>query len=211
MAITSDDTPLPSLDVRLNTIKRAHAMAQASIKKANERYAYWANKKRIEDPKFRPGDQVWLLRRHIKTTRLSDKLDAKKLGPYRILERIGENAYKLDLPKETRIHRVVNVSLLEKFVPNVHPERMAPPPQNAVVEEGGEPQYEVESILDSRVRRGVLQYLVHWKGFSSEEDCWAVAEDLPPDDLLVVTYHTRHPDKPGYARLREQPAHGARV
>jgi hypothetical protein len=133
------------------------------------------------------------------------------LGPYRILERIGQNAYKLDLPKEMRIHRVVNVSLLEKFVPNVHPERMAPPPQNAVVEDGDEPRYEIESILDSRVRRGVLQYLVHWKGYSSEDDSWAFAEDLPSDDLLVVTYHTRHPDKPGYARLQEQPAHGARA
>lgn len=202
MTMTSDDTPIPSLDERLNTIKRAHRMAQNSIRKANERFAYWANKHRQKDPNFRVGDQVWLLRRHIKTTRPSSKLDAKKLGPYRVIERIGQNAYRLDLPDTMRIHNVFNVSLLEKFVPNVHPERMAPPPRMEVVEEQ-EPQYEVESILDSRMKRGRLQYLVHWKGYSSDDDCWAWAEDLAEDDLLVVTYHTRHPEKPGRDRIRQ--------
>ncbi|KAF8221606.1 hypothetical protein L208DRAFT_1530915 [Tricholoma matsutake] len=44
-----------------------------------------------------------------------------------------------------------------------------PPPLPPTVIEG-EPQYEVKSILDSRLCQGKLQYLVHWKGYGYEEN-----------------------------------------
>jgi hypothetical protein len=36
----------------------------------------------------------------------------------------------------------------------------------------GHPEYEVESILKVRRKGRGLQYLVHWKGYSHEEDTW---------------------------------------
>eukprot|EP00727_Mastigamoeba_balamuthi_P010576 m51a1_g6140 hypothetical protein (306) ;mRNA; r:277080-277997 len=39
-------------------------------------------------------------------------------------------------------------------------------------EEEEEEELEVERILDSRVRRGVKQYLVRWLGYASDEDTW---------------------------------------
>uniref|UniRef100_A0A803KFQ4 Chromo domain-containing protein n=1 Tax=Xenopus tropicalis TaxID=8364 RepID=A0A803KFQ4_XENTR len=36
----------------------------------------------------------------------------------------------------------------------------------------GSEEFEVQDILDSRIHRNQLQYLVSWKGFSSEEDSW---------------------------------------
>ena len=72
--------------------------------------------------------------------------------------------------------------------------------------EDQEPQYEVESILDSRMKRGKLQYLVHWKGYSADDDCWAWAEDLPEDDLLVVTYLEQICGTPASALRKSLPA-----
>jgi hypothetical protein len=56
---------------------------------------------------------VWLQRKYVKTTRPSNKLDFKLIGPYSILEKIGSKAYKLDLPPSVKIHPVFHISLLE--------------------------------------------------------------------------------------------------
>jgi len=42
----------------------------------------------------------------------------------------------------------------------------------------GSPEYEVESINDSRVYRKQLQYLVNWKGYPKEEHTWEKATEL---------------------------------
>jgi hypothetical protein len=44
----------------------------------------YANKSRLEESRLRGGDLVYLLRRNIKITRLSDKLDLKKIGLFKV-------------------------------------------------------------------------------------------------------------------------------
>lgn len=51
---------------------------------------------------------------NIKTNRPSDKLDYRKLGPYKILKKIKEVNYELELPETIKLHPVFHVSLLEK-------------------------------------------------------------------------------------------------
>jgi len=43
---------------------------------------------------------------------------------------------------------------------------------------GGEQHYEVESILDSRLRAGKLEFLVNWKGYGYEENSWVSEHDI---------------------------------
>ena len=64
-------------------------------------------------PRFAVGDFVWLLRRNIATTRPCPKLNYKKLGPFRIIEKIGSMVVRLELPSHFRIHNVFYVSLLK--------------------------------------------------------------------------------------------------
>jgi hypothetical protein len=58
----------------------------------------------------------------------------------------------------------------------------------------GEEEWEVEEILDSRMYRRRLQYLVKWTGHDLPH--WRPAEDM--NELEAVDrFHEDYPDKPG--------------
>ena len=78
-----------------------------------------ADKHRTER-EFEVGDMVYLkLQPYIQTSvapRSNQKLSFKYFGPYKILQKVGNAAYKLELPPDAKIHSVVQVSLLKKHV-----------------------------------------------------------------------------------------------
>jgi hypothetical protein len=97
------------------------------------------------------GEKVYLTKTNIKTKRLSTKLDHLKLGLFKILKKIGNLNYRLDLRKKTRIYSVFHVVLLE------------PAPENARTKthidiELDIDKYKVEEILDYNTK--TKQYLV---------------------------------------------------
>ena len=61
------------------------------------RTAKYGNKKRSIGPPLKRGDKVYLLRKYIKTKRLSTKLDFKKLGLFEVLEEVGPINFRLRL------------------------------------------------------------------------------------------------------------------
>ena len=47
------------------------------------------------------------------------KLSPRYIGPFEIFERIGQVAYRLDLPEElSRVHNVFHISMLRKYISN---------------------------------------------------------------------------------------------
>ena len=149
---------------------------------------------RLPTPAFKVGDKVWLLRRYIKTTRPSDKLDFKRLGPFPIQSQVNPVAFKLKLPPSFRIHPVFHVSLLEPYHGDSSPDRRQPPPPP--VEIDGVPEFEVKQILDSKVIRKRLFYLVDWEGYDPSERSWEPAEHLTHALDSIKTFHTKYPSKP---------------
>ena len=116
-----------------------------------------ANQRRRAAPDLVVGLKVWLLRRHVHTTRPSNKVDVRRLGPFSILEQIGSSAFRLALPSAIKIHPVFHVSLLEPHVANSFFGRIVVPPSALQVD--GVEEFEVNSILDSKIRRRNLQKL----------------------------------------------------
>jgi len=59
----------------------------------------------------------------------------------------------------------------------------------------GEPEWEVEEVLDSCWHQRRFQFLIKWKEFSREHNSWEVVSDVKAPDL-VAEYYQRHPAAP---------------
>ena len=105
------------------TLQDVHRDLSLELRVAGEQYKDQADRRCLAAPPFTVGDMVWLLRRHIATTYPFAKLGYKKLGPFRIIERINPVVFRLALPPTFRIHNVFHVSLLELYHPSQIPRR----------------------------------------------------------------------------------------
>jgi hypothetical protein len=96
-------------------VKKLHESVQQYIKKKNEQYATKANKG-CRQVIFEPSDWVWVhMRKERFPARRGSKLHPRGDGPFQVLTRINNNAYKLDLPGEYNISAAFNVSDLFPF------------------------------------------------------------------------------------------------
>ncbi|CAJ0929151.1 unnamed protein product, partial [Ranitomeya imitator] len=159
---------------------------------SQEKAQRFANRRRCVGPRLHVGDLVWLSSRYIPMKVSSPKFKPRFIGPYRISEVLNPVSFRLTLPASFSIHNVFHRSLLRRYmapvVPSIDP--LAP------VLVGWELEYIVEKILDSRVSRRKLQYLVKWKGYGQEDNSWVFASDVHAADL-VRAFHVAHPGRPG--------------
>jgi hypothetical protein len=86
------------------------------VSKVQERMKKYVDKHRGE-LSFEVGDRVLLSSLNIKLppTLGSYKLNEKYLGPFKILEKVSEVNYKLDLPTLMGVHPVFHFSKLKEF------------------------------------------------------------------------------------------------
>ena len=152
----------------LEILKKNIAQAQEDAKK-------YANRKRKEQH-FVVGDKVWLSNANLALKKPSKKLTAKYSGPFEIIEKINDVAFKLKLPEHFRIHPVFHVSLFKPYNENTIEGRLQPGPPPDVID--GEEEWQVEQILEERIRDGRREYLVKWEGYASEDNTWEPLENL---------------------------------
>ena len=130
------------------------------------------------------GEQVWLDGRNLTLITGAKKLGPRRLGPFRITQKISLVAYRLDLPDSFKIHNIFHLDLLSPYKETAQygPAFIAPPPElvNGRVEQEG------KAILNAHKKRGgkMLQYLVSWKGFPSSENEWVDEAHMHAEHLI---------------------------
>ena len=159
-------------------MKRVRLDAEAALRQAAERMKAAYDKHTRPSLDLNPGDQVYLESTNLKTSRPTKKLDDKRLGPFKVKRKVGDASYELAIPDTwPGIHPVYHESYLTPFRPPRFSSQRRPPPPPPI-EAQGEMEYEVEEILDSRRRRGRIEYLVHWKGYPRESNTWEPAKNV---------------------------------
>jgi hypothetical protein len=82
----------------------------------NERYRIAASKGR-KKVKLEPSDLVWV---HLRKDRFPDlrksKLMPCAVGPFNVLEKINDNAYRFELPPEFGVNPIFNISDLKPYL-----------------------------------------------------------------------------------------------
>jgi hypothetical protein len=126
---------------------------------------------------FTVGQWVWLHLLHRPMASLDvrgrGKLGPKYYGPYKIMERIGEVAYRLQLPAVAKIHDVFHVGLLKAFhdSPPTAPAPLPPLRHRRVC-------LEPAVVLKCQLARGQQEVLVQWKGKPAAETSWMSVDDF---------------------------------
>jgi hypothetical protein len=87
-------TNAPAADRHLHGLQEAREEAELSLRMAKERMAQ-AHQPRVPPTLFKVGSHVWLDAQHLKTKSKLQKLNPKRLGPFKVLDRIGNLCYSL--------------------------------------------------------------------------------------------------------------------
>ena len=159
-------------------------LARDNLKRSVNLQAKYYDKKH-RSVEFDEGEMVLLSSRNLKMKGIPGKLKKRFVGPFKIEQRIGQQAYKLSLPDSWKIHPVFHVSLLKSWHTASLQEDEEPIDDDLELEE---PYYEIEKILRwrkvKRGRRVLKEYLVLWKNYPVSEASWIRAEQFSNPDQL---------------------------
>lgn len=130
-ASDTDTCPVPELDAWPKDRALMLKLLQQHLERVRVCMKNQADKKRY-DRVFTPGDSVFMkLQPYIQSSvapRAHHQLLFKYYGPFKVLERVGDSAYRLQLPINSRIHPVLHVlQLKEALGPNCQVQTELPP------------------------------------------------------------------------------------
>ena len=93
-----------------------HSQVRTQIENSNKKYKARVDRHR-KKVVFKEGDLVWIhLRKARFPTGRYGKLQPRADGPFRVLEKINDNAYKVDLPGEYNVSGTFNVADLCPYI-----------------------------------------------------------------------------------------------
>lgn len=178
------DTPIQTEAAisSVTRLKEVHQKSLENIAKAQERAISYVNKKRKMAPQLKKGDKVYLLTKNLRTRRKTKKLDKVKVGPFFISKQISPVNYRLELPKDAKIHPVFHVSLLEPADPET------PIQKDFHYQADGDDEWTVEKILKHRGKERSLRYLIKWLGYPESESTWEPTAHLTNCQQLLKEY-----------------------
>lgn len=168
-----------------------------SLERAQNRMKMIADKKRT-DFHFNVGDQVLLKLQPYTQSSVANrpypKLAYKYYGPYKVLDRVGTVAYRLELPANSMIHPVFHISQLKPFVPNYTPVFASLPVTTDLEAAAAEPLSILERRLVQKGNTAIPQIKVTWTKLPPSITTW--------EDYYVLKQ--RFPDAPAWGQADSQ-------
>jgi hypothetical protein len=184
----------PAARDRIVQLQELRDRLKEELLKSQERQAKYYNQ-RHQPRLFKRRDLVKLSTRNL---RLKDKkLQPRWVGPFRVLERIGSQAYRLALPeKYARLHDVFPVQFIEEYRPR---EDQSPMPLPDLEDDE---EWEIEEVKDKAIIKGQLHYLVKWEGWPTEYNQWIPEEDMGNARRAIQRYE-KHQKKLETSKARD--------
>ncbi|KAL0195210.1 hypothetical protein M9458_008782, partial [Cirrhinus mrigala] len=147
---TEETSHVPAVDHWFRESERVWDLAHHHHQRAVRQHKRFADVRRRPAPAYQPGDQVWLSTRDLCLHQPCRKLSPRYIGPFKILRRINDVTFQLQLPPRYRIQPTFHVSLLKPFYSPATetPGAEAEPPPPEVLDQPS--IYTVHEILDSR-------------------------------------------------------------
>ena len=153
--------------LKFHLLRAQHRMKQVADRHRSER-------------SFELGDWVFVklqpYRQQSVVQRFSQKIAPKYYSPYKILDKVGVVAYKLQLPTSFQIHPVFHVSQLKCLVGNATTSNQLPLVLYDVSLK--EPTFCLACKMVQRQGQAATMVLVQWSNQTAEEATWEYMFDM---------------------------------
>ncbi|KAL2145845.1 hypothetical protein VTI28DRAFT_6142 [Corynascus sepedonium] len=108
------EVAVPRAAIKAEQMYELHATLKKELEFVRTRMKNYYNKHRLKGSRLERGDKVYLISRHLKTNRPSQKLDFRELGPFKIEELVSISNYRLSLSATMKLRtNVFHIFLLE--------------------------------------------------------------------------------------------------
>ena len=175
------ERPLVGLEIVEKTTQNVQVI-KANMKAAQDQQKSLADR-HATDRAYDIGDWVFLKLspwKGVVRFGKKGKLSPRYIGLYQVIERVGEVAYRLELPSElARVHNVFHVSMLRHYVSDLS--HVIPPQQ---LEISPDLSYEEEPVTildwkDKELRNKTIRLVkVLWRNHSAEEATWETEDRM---------------------------------
>ena len=203
-----DDSMLSKIESVNNFAERIQSVwqkAKENVRRAQTQQEQWYNA-RHKPESFVEGSYVLLSTQNLRMKGIPSKLRKRFVGPFKVTQCIGNQAYRLKLPDSWRIHDVFHVSLLKRWVERSYRSVGDQPQPELETDIDNPEEYEVERILRKRKvlhkngRHSHMEYLVLWQGYPLEEATWEPESNFTDDEVMQ---HNLGEDKPAEVEPRK--------
>nr|GEX57966.1 retrotransposable element Tf2 [Tanacetum cinerariifolium] len=178
------------------------AVAKEKLKEARSRQKSYADRHK-RSLEFDPGDRVFFKVSPCSSVRrfkIKGKLSPRFIGPFEILDRVGEVSYRSALPQLSHVHNVLHISLLRGY--KYHPLHVVSYPLDQIREDLSLAE-ETEKILDrqKRVMRNKTISLIKIlrKNHPEREATWETEESMrasyPQTTVMTLVEEQMSPRK----------------
>jgi Chromo (CHRromatin Organisation MOdifier) domain len=177
---SAETSTLPAAESVIRTIQQTTQQAIQNLRRAQQQQSRYANKKRRED-EYKVGEQVYLSTEKLNVTSGVSKLNPKFIGPFPIIKVISQVSVQLQLPSHFKIHNSFHVSCIKRArTTDQFPNRptLDKPPPVIQADNDKESEWEIERVVDKRMSRGRVEYLIKWKGYDQHDNQWLPMSQL---------------------------------